>query len=125
MKEKGGGVGRGGDNCLKAARQQLGLVSCALKSSPTRAFTITERSLEPLNAFGGENHPSSPPLPCDDPTSEIFSAINIPMGIFSPFQSPIRSAPRTCGPGGGEWRRWCVCVGGGGISADAIRTHPS
>lgn len=31
---------------LKPTRQQLGLVSCALKSSLTQGFTITERNFD-------------------------------------------------------------------------------
>lgn len=37
-------------------------------------------------------------LPCDDPTSEIFSAINIPMGII-PFQTQFALLLRPVGQG--------------------------
>lgn len=37
-------------------------------------------------------------LPCDDPTSEIFSTINIPMGII-PFQTQFALLFRPVGQG--------------------------
>lgn len=38
-------------------------------------------------------------LPCDDPTSEIFSTINIPMGII-PFQTQFALLLRPVGKAG-------------------------
>lgn len=65
--------------------------------------------LRPLNAFGKPIRPAF--LPCDDPTSEIFRAINIPMGII-PFQTQFALLLRPVAEAGGP-------------EADAICSHSS
>lgn len=53
-------------------------------------------------------NPSVLPLPCDDPTSEIFSAINIPMGII-PFQTQFALLLRPVGQGRERPRADAIC----------------